>query len=362
MITVLIVIGILVLLIVAHELGHFFAAKLFKVKVEEFGVGYPPRAFTFGFWGDTEYTINWIPFGGFVRLFGDEPGQRGKGSFRDAPRSVQAIILVAGVTANAIMAWFLFATALHIGIPRVATPDDNPANVRLLVSDIVPGSPASAAGIAAGDSVLALSDMKDAHPANLTPQAVTDFVKDRGGKSLSITFSHLGKHITAAITPAHGVIAGSVDRPALGIALVSVTDQSQPWIPSFIGAFTSTRDAFKQIAVGLWAIFGNLFHGGSALQDVVGPVGLVGVVGEAAQNGAGNVLALAAFISVNLAIVNLLPIPALDGGRLLLIAVEALMRKNAPKLAVQLLNTAGIALIIFLMVTVTYHDIARLFA
>src|SRR3989344_6786088 len=117
MLTVLLVIAILVLLIVAHELGHFIAAKVFGVRVEEFGVGYPPRAFTFGKIGDTEYTLNWIPFGGFVRLYGDEgEGQHGRGSLVDSPRWKQAVILVAGVAMNAIAAWALFAFAFHLGV------------------------------------------------------------------------------------------------------------------------------------------------------------------------------------------------------------------------------------------------------
>src|SRR3990167_7932597 len=117
MITALLVIGILVLLIVAHELGHFFAAKIFGVRVEEFCVGYPPRSFSFGKIGETEYTLNWIPFGGFVRLFGDEgQAEHGRGSFIDAPRWKQAIVLVAGVAANVVAAWILFTGAYASGI------------------------------------------------------------------------------------------------------------------------------------------------------------------------------------------------------------------------------------------------------
>src|SRR5436190_1173172 len=120
MITALLVIGILVLLIVIHELGHFLAAKIFRVRVEEFGIGYPPRAILIAKIGETEYTLNWIFFGGFVRLFGDEgESQHGPRSFVDARRGVQAAILVAGVLANAILAYGLFAGALTVGIPRL---------------------------------------------------------------------------------------------------------------------------------------------------------------------------------------------------------------------------------------------------
>ncbi|MEK7107315.1 MAG: site-2 protease family protein, partial [Patescibacteria group bacterium] len=155
MITALLVIAILVVLIVAHELGHFIAAKIFKVRVEEFGVGYPPRAFLFGKIGETEYTFNWLPFGGFVRLFGDEgEAKHGEGSFVDAKRHVQALILIAGVLANAILAWGLFAGALALGIPRVVDVPRPNETVHLVVADVVAGSPAEAAGIISGDNIV----------------------------------------------------------------------------------------------------------------------------------------------------------------------------------------------------------------
>src|SRR3990167_4784489 len=119
MLTALLVIGILVFLIIVHELGHFIVAKICRVRVDEFGVGYPPRAFTLGKIAETEYTLNWIPFGGFVRLFGDEgENQHGRGSLMDSPRWKQAIILIAGVAMNAVAAWALFTVAFHTGVPR----------------------------------------------------------------------------------------------------------------------------------------------------------------------------------------------------------------------------------------------------
>src|SRR3989338_4128855 len=181
MITALLVIGILVLLIVGHELGHFIAAKIFKVRVEEFGVGYPPRAFTFGKFGGTEYTLNWLPFGGFVRLFGDEGDkQHGPGGFIDARRRVQAVILVAGVLANAILAWALFAGALAVGVPRVVAGTNAGEPAQLIVADVVPGSPADSAGIIVGDEIVAL-EYENIKLKEFSPEAVLNFIKERGG-------------------------------------------------------------------------------------------------------------------------------------------------------------------------------------
>src|SRR3989344_3434227 len=361
MLTALAVIGILVLLIVVHEVGHFLVAKLSGVRVEEFGVGYPPRAFSFGKIGGTEYTLNWLPFGGFVRLFGDQGEDRhGRGSLVDAARWKQALILVAGVAMNAIAGWALFTGALHAGIPRVIESAEPDQSVRLLVADVVAGSPAAAAGIAAGDEILAMTDARSVALATLTPEAVSDFVRARGGTAIIVSFLHAGATTTASIIPAHAVIPDAAGRPAFGIALALVSDESLPWVEAAREALTSTGHAFRTVLGSLWTMVSDAFRGALNLSEVVGPLGLVQVVGTASHNGMGNVLALAGFISINLAIINLIPIPALDGGRLVLLGIEAVRRRNAPRLAVQILNALGIALIALLMVTVTYQDIVRL--
>ncbi|OGG60368.1 hypothetical protein A3C86_00180 [Candidatus Kaiserbacteria bacterium RIFCSPHIGHO2_02_FULL_49_16] len=362
MTTALLVIAILVVLIVAHEFGHFIAAKIFKVRVEEFGVGYPPRAFLFGKIGETEYTFNWLPFGGFVRLFGDEgEKEHGQGSFVDANRHVQALILVAGVLANAILAWGLFAGALSLGIPRVVDSASANESAHLVVADVVVGSPAEAAGIIAGDKIVGIRDDKGAKLERLAPDTVMDFVRARGGKQIFIAYERMGTTTTVALRPAHAVIEDNAGRPAVGIALVLVSNEALSFGDAMKEAFSRTGDAFKQVGGGLWSIVREVFQGKANLADVVGPVGLVGVVSDAATHGFANVLALAGFISVNLAIINLIPIPALDGGRLLLLAIEAFWRRSAPRILVQTLNLAGVLIIALLMITVTYNDIARLF-
>lgn len=363
MTTALLVVGILVFLIVVHELGHFVAAKIFKVKVEEFGVGYPPRAFLLGKWGDTEYTLNWIPFGGFVRLFGESettlPSARSRNSFVGSPRYVQAIILFAGVFMNAVAAWGLFASALYVGIPHAVPNDTKAEHVRLLVSSVLAGSPAAASELRQGDEIIAITD-EIGKRAELRPEAVVEYVGERGGEPLEITFIRGIEERTVTVHPAHAVISKEESRPALGVGLVLVTSDPVPAWEAITQSLPITIDKLWSVFEGIGSMFSNAIRGASVLNDVVGPVGLVGVVGNAAQHGFGSVLILAGFISLNLAVVNLLPVPALDGGRLVLLGVEAIMRRNAPKLAVYLLNTVGIGLIVLLMVTVTYNDIVRL--
>lgn len=357
--TALLVIGILVLLIVAHEFGHFAAAKIFGVKVQEFGIGFPPRAYRIGTWGGTEYTLNWIPFGGFVKLFGEEEGsEHGKGSLIDSPRWKQAVILVAGVTANLIIAWILFASAYSVGILHVV--DDAPAGTgQLLVTDVVLGSPADAAGLKAGDEVIDIRDEEN-EQADLTPDGVLAFVSERGGEDIEVTYARGSATTSAIVRPAHAVISSESGRPAIGLGLAIVTSESLPLGQSLQAATISTYNTLRLSLGGLWDIVKSALQGNPSLENVTGPVGIIGAVGEASRSGWGYVLSLAAFISVNLAIINLIPIPALDGGRLAIVGIEALMRREAPKLAMQVLNALGIALIIMLMITVTYQDILRL--
>jgi len=363
MYTILLVIGILVVLIVAHELGHFIAAKMFGVRVQEFGVGYPPRAFLFAKFGGTEYTLNWLPLGGFVRLFGDEgEAERGPGSFVDASKPVQAIILVAGVLANAILAWALFAGALSYGIPRVVDAPIPNGQTQLVVADVVLGSPAEAGGLTAGDEILSVEDSKGLSPTTLSPEQISAFVQERGGQQVSFTYARAGATSTTTIRPAHAVIAEQAGRPAVGVALVLVNSGGMPWRDAMYESLFRTRDAFISVGTGLWGILREALSGHPNLSGIVGPVGLVNVVSDAASHGIGNVLALAGFISVNLVIINLIPFPVLDGGRLLLLAVETMRRRSAPRITVQLLNILGVVLIALLMITVTYNDIARLFS
>jgi len=361
--TALLVVLLLVFLIVVHELGHFIAAKIFGVRVEEFGVGYPPRAFLLGKIGATEYTLNWIPFGGFVRLYGEgETRTPEKDAYVNAARYKKAIILAAGVVMNVLAAWILFAGALSlqslraIDAPIPGTPSE------LIVSDVITGSPADAAGIRSNDQIVSIVDSYGVAPADLSPDSVVHYIGTHGGQPLSITFVHNHATSSAIVRPANAVIPNAEGRPGIGLALVLVTHQSLPFSQALIDALSSTRYAFETTAAGLWSIFSTGSHGLPNLTGVVGPVGLFGVVNDAAQNGSGNMLALAGFIAVNLAIVNLLPIPVLDGGKILILILEAVTRRNAPEIAVRLLNAIGVALIVALMITVTYHDIVRLVA
>lgn len=359
--TILLVILILFALIIVHELGHFIAAKISGVKVTEFGVGYPPTALRIAKIGDTEYTLNWIPFGGFVRLFGDEgESQRGKGSFADAPRSRQIIILIAGVVMNVLAGWALFVWAYTEGIPRI-TETPGPG-AHLLITQVVPGSPADSVGIHGGDEIAAVEDEAGATPSALTPDDVKAFIVDRGGKRIHITYTRNNEYTEVVAIPANAVIPGAAGDAGIGVSLALVSSEPLPAGEAMHTATIATYNAFLSVWQNLGHIVANIFRGAPNLQDIVGPVGLVSVVGHATEAGMAQVIAYAALISINLAVINLVPIPALDGGRLLVVIMESLIRRPVHKLSIHIFNAIGVALIIVLMLVVTYQDIARLFA
>lgn len=362
MITAILVVAILVSLIIAHEFGHFVVAKVLGVRVEEFGIGYPPRAFRLGAIGETEYTINWLPFGGFVRLFGEDAETgRAPRSLSGASRGVQAAILVAGVSMNVLVAWALFTGAFMAGVPRPvdSSPEQSAA---LVASSVVPASPANAAGIQTGDRIISVRDASGKTPKALTPEGVLAFVEDRGGSELFVTYERADVSHDVVVRPAHGVLAEAAGRPAIGVGLVLISSEPLSFGAAASAAAYETKDAFVAVARGLWQIIARTFEGTGALRDIVGPVGLAGVVGEAARHGLGDILALAAFISINLAVINLIPIPALDGGRLFFLAIETVARRPVPAAVQQLTNALGFVLVIGLMLAVTYQDIAHLLA
>lgn len=368
--SIVLFIAVLVVLIVVHELGHFLIAKLFRIRVDEFGIGYPPRAFTLGTHGDTTYTLNWLPFGGFVRIFGERhnraySSQEKEQAFVYKPRIVQAAVLAGGVVFNVLFAWLLFTATFLIGTPM--TIDESEAagvDTRLVVSSVIAGSPADVAGLVAGDEIVSLRSGEQTL-ADPTPETASAFIQARPGEDVVISYVRdlEARRVEAVrIIPAHGVLSESPGTPAVGIAMALVTDRALPLGEALTEGLTATAYALKAVTVGLLGFFASALTGTVDWAQVAGPIGIAGLVGEASSVGLVYLLYFTAFISINLAIINLLPLPALDGGRLVFVAIEALLRKPINERITTALNVVGFALIIFLMVVVTYHDILNLAA
>ncbi len=368
---ILIFIAVLIVLIVVHELGHFLIAKLFKVRVDEFGVGYPPRAFTIGRIGETEYTINWIPFGGFVRIFGETKDD----SISDAEKKralvyknpfVQIAVLAGGVLFNMIFAWILFSATFMLGAPAsVAESQYGVQPTRLLISSIIPSTPASMSDLKAGDEIHLLESNSKTHKdkiTKITPSAVAEFIKRHKGEELLFTVTHLGSTTKAIvpITPVQGILKDSPGTPAVGIAMNLVTDEPMGFLSALKYGADATLGSFVMVYNGLVKLFSSAFMGNVDWKQVAGPVGIVGIVGQASSIGMIYLLNVVAFISVNLALVNLIPIPALDGGRILFVLIEAIIRRPLPGFITTTLNVAGFGALILFMLFITYHDILKL--
>lgn len=361
---VFILIIVLVLLVLVHELGHFIAAKATGMRVDEFGIGYPPRALTIFKKGETAYTLNWLPFGGFVKIYGEDGEAHATDgrAFSDKNRFSQAIVLVAGIAMNLVFAFVLIAASLAIGTPRALDANEiaSAKDAVLTISDVLPGSPAAVAGLMFGDEVKQVIKGTDTFTLS-DPALFTAFVaSDSAGMPLTFDLLRNGSETLISVVPATGVIPEDSTRPALGVALAVVgTVPVTPARAVTLGA-QYTWDIVAETAVGLVQFFKQFFTFSADLSQVAGPVGIAGAVGSAAKTGFGALVSLTAVISVNLALINLIPIPALDGGRLLFVIIEAITRRKIKPRVADTVNGIGFALLILLMVVVTGHDIWKL--
>lgn len=366
--SVIIFIIILAILILVHEFGHFIVAKKSGIRVDEFGLGFPPKIFSKK-WRGTLYTLNAIPFGGFVKIFGEDSHSEDIQSQEDRnvsfvykPKWVQASVLVAGVTMNVIFAWFVVSLSFMIGVPA---PVDygglgKVQNPSLVLIEVVSDSPAMKSGLIPGDKITkAVAGSKILLDQDLTPLNVKNLIKDSATKNIELTYKRgEAEEKTIIVEPTLNINQG---ERVLGIAMDSIGLLKLSPILAFAEGFRTTGLIIKQTAIGLFDFFGGVFTLKSDLSQVSGPVGIAKVVGEARSLGFVYLLTLTALISINLAIINLLPFPALDGGRLLFVLIEAIIRRPIHPKFVQWTNTLGFVFLIILMLVVTTHDIIKLF-
>lgn len=340
--TILIVIIGIAVLILIHEWGHFIAAKKMGLLVEEFGFGFPPRLFSVKK-GETTYSFNLLPFGGFVKIYGEDSGARPgqselhpndpKRAFYSQSFLRRAAIITAGVIMNFVLGWFLMSSIFMIGTPKA-----------LLVSEILPGSPAEAVGIAARDQIRGFKSAED----------FIEFVNKNRGTEIALEINRAGEELSFAVIPS---ISG---EGAVGVGLVEAGVERQP----LFAALWNGLAASVSIMIGIILAFANLIWGlvtsGRVLVDFVGPIGIFGVAQQVGELGFLYVVQLVALISLNLAVLNIMPFPALDGGRLLFILIEKI--KGSPLSAdfERAANTFGFVLLLLLMIAITARDIVRL--
>jgi regulator of sigma E protease len=362
-VNILIFILVIVALIVVHEFGHFVAAKLSGMRVDEFGLGYPPRAMVIGKIGETSYTLNWLPFGGFVKIYGEDGNAAGPRAFSSRPRILQALVLVAGITMNLVFAYVLITGALIMGTPRALEESEvaTAQNVELAVAQVLPASPAARAGLLPGDTILSAEDGHYTF-SGADPAAFTKFVSNGGGNTtIALSIRRVsGEEETIFARPEAGIISADSSRAALGVEVATVGVVPLSLGAAIVEGATLTWGATKLTAVGLWHFFYGIFTFSADLSQVAGPVGIAGVVGTASMQGFGYLFSIMAIISINLALINLIPVPALDGGRLLFVIIESVIRRPIKASVAQALNGIGFLFLILLMLVVTAHDIFKI--
>lgn len=360
--SILLFIVILVVLIIVHEVGHLLAAKSVGMRVDEFGVGYPPRAATLFEKGGTKYTLNWIPFGGFVRIFGENPDDEslaGEDSFVNKPKWAQALVLVAGVAFNIIFAWLLITAGFMSGLPAPVDYDGagEVRDAELVITSVLDDSPASGAGLQVGDVVTALVSEGDIL-SEPTPETLQAFIQNHGDDEIMFTYVRGDGQYEGSATPSTEI---NPESPAVGISMDMIGTLKLGIFDAAIEGTKMTWLVTKAVVVGLGAFFLSIFTGGADLEQVTGPVGIVGLVGDASTLGFVYLLSFTAFISINLAVINLIPFPALDGGRLLFVLIEKIKGSPIPPKVANMFNGVGFALLILLMIVITVNDVVRLF-
>jgi regulator of sigma E protease len=359
--SILIFVIVIIALIVVHEFGHFVAAKLSGMRVDEFGLGYPPRALTIAKRGETSYTLNWLPFGGFVKIYGEDGGGASPRAFSNRPRILQAIVLIAGIAMNLLFAYVLITGALIAGTPRALSDSEvaSARNPELLVANILPGSPAAKAELLPGDVVASASDTKGEWRA-VDPKSFTSFISESAGAEITLSVTRNGKTQQIRVQPKEGIITSDPFRYALGVEVATVGV-----VPVSLGqavreGATLTWEATTLTAVGLWHFFYSIFTFSADLSQVAGPIGIAGAVGTASTQGLGYLFSIMAIISINLALINLIPVPALDGGRLLFVIIESVIRRPIKASVAHAINSVGFVFLILLMLVVSAHDIFKI--
>ncbi len=351
--TWLAVIPMLGLLIFVHELGHFLAALRMKVKVEEFGFGYPPRLLTLFERGGVKYTLNLIPLGGFVRMAGEEGDFEAEGSLASKKPGQRTLVFVSGPAMNLLLAVILFSLLFMIGIPIPYGP--------VQVLDISPDSPAERADMQVGDILLTIGGA-EIYTLGDVERATTSYL----GREVEITLSRHGEVLTVVLVPRR-----PEDRPsnqgAMGIVIQlkqvdEIVYNRLPWWRAIGQGLRQTAELTVLMVGSLSDLLRAFFLPTEPLPGggLAGPIGIARLTGELVRLGWIPFLNLTAFLSLNFFLINLLPLPALDGGRLIFVFLEWIRRgKRIPPEREALVHLVGMALLITFMVVISYFDLIQ---
>jgi len=354
--SILIFIFILGILVLAHELGHFLVAKRRGVKVEEFGFGFPPRIAS-KIKNNIRYSLNLLPFGGFVKIYGENgEGVEDPASFTSRPAWQRMLILGAGVLMNLLLAWIFFIGVAAIGVPQIN--DDSHARLPVSIINISPHSPAEQNGLHFGDQIIELR--ADSYSLRVEEEKdVSDFVAAYRGEEITMVVRRGNNVREIKLTP-------RVNTPAnegpLGISMGRLSTDRVVWFKTPLAGMQMLAQTLAAIVGGLWFIIGDLLRHAGTNVSVSGPVGIYFFSRDLQGLGINYMLQFVALLSANLAVLNALPIPALDGGRMFFVLIEKIRGRRMNREREALAHALGFALLILMMVIVTYNDITNLFS
>jgi regulator of sigma E protease len=345
--TLLAFVIILGLLVFAHEAGHFAMAKIAKVKVEEFAFGFPPKLFSVKY-GETKYSINAIPFGGYVKMLGEEAKSDSTKSFGKKKVEFRIAIVIAGVIMNFILAGFLLSIGYMIGMSPIRLDPTSLGGTQthqVLIAQVNEGSVAQSAGIKVGDMVLGFENV----------DSFSAYTRANLGQEVGLSIKRSGEVITQEVK-----ISQNADAP-LGVGIADVPIVKLGFFNAIYAGFKDMALTTGYIVILLGQFFAGLFHGKSVGGEVAGPIGIFNVTGQALRMGFIYLVQLAALLSINLGLINILPFPALDGGRAIILVAEGIFRRRVIKEEIEnLLHTIGFAILILLILIISAKEVIAL--
>lgn len=343
--TILLFLGVLAFVILTHEWGHFISAKKMGMRVDEFAFGFPPRIFGIKK-GETLYSFNLFPIGGFVKIFGEA------GEHRNTPRSFSSksvsrrmFVITAGVLMNFFVAFMLFSFGHLLGTPRSA-----------YITDVVPDSPAMIAGLEVEDRIVGMAFSGERIDIQEASQ-VSTFIENHKGNSVSFILERGGETLEL-------VVLARKDHPdtegATGIQIITSGIPRSSWYAAPWDGLRTTAFSTLAILGAFGGIVKTVVSSGQLPSDISGPVGIASVTGQVRGLGLVIFLQFIGLISLNLAILNIVPFPGLDGGRFLFLIIEKLKGSPVNAQVEGMVHTGGIALLLLFIAWVTFHDISRL--
>jgi len=357
--TVILAFFSLIGLVTLHEFGHFIVAKRFGVKVEEFGIGYPPRIIGKKI-GETIYSLNLLPFGAFVKMPGEIEHLEDSASFFKKPVWQRMLIVLAGVISFWIIAAVLFSIVAGLGAPTAISDEEalGVINPKVQIIGVAKDSPADLAGLRAGDNIIEIKSPNSAFQKIDKVKALQDFAKANLGQELTATIER-GKDsfkvsLLARANPPSG-------EGPLGIALARVATKNYPWWQAPFQGLLVTFNMTRGVILGYAEALSNIIKGVPSGVELTGPVGIVSMFSQVSKLGVNYFLQFVGMVAVYVAIFNILPIPSVDGGKFLFLIIEAVRRKPISQKVEQVVTTVFFSFLVLVMIFVTIKDVIKLF-